>query len=179
MKGKGVIQLTGRLGDVMKESAHAAVSFLRSNGSEWGIASDFVAKQDIHFHIPEAATPKDGPSAGITMATALLSAITSKPVPADIAMTGEITLRGHVLPIGGLAEKVMAAKRAGIKRIFIPADNRVNWADLDSELQKGIDVTFVEYVDEVWKEIFAPKKVKSGGRRKASRRTSTSPAGSH
>jgi ATP-dependent Lon protease len=178
MKGKGVIQLTGSLGDVMKESAYAAVSFLRSNGAEWGIQSDFVTKQDIHFHIPEAATPKDGPSAGITMATALLSAVMAKPVPADIAMTGEITLRGHVLPIGGLAEKVMAAKRAGIKRLFIPADNRVNWADLDAELRENIEVQFVENIEEVWKNIFPVKKPKTSGRSKATR-ASASPAGSH
>lgn len=181
MKGKGAIQMTGRLGDVMKESAHAAVSFLRSNGADWGIAPDFVAKQDIHFHIPEAATPKDGPSAGITMATALLSALTGKPVPADVAMTGEITLRGNVLPIGGLAEKIMAAKRAGISRLFIPSENRVNWTDLDDELRKDMNVFFVENVVEVWQEIFPAKKSKSSGRgrRKSTRTARTSPAGSH
>ncbi|MBU0692484.1 endopeptidase La [bacterium] len=181
MKGKGAIQMTGRLGDVMKESAHAAVSFLRSNGADWGIAPDFVAKQDIHFHIPEAATPKDGPSAGITMATALLSALTGKPVPADVAMTGEITLRGNVLPIGGLAEKIMAAKRAGISRLFIPSENRVNWTDLDDELRKDMNVFFVENVIEVWQEIFPAKKSKSSGkgRRKSTRAARTSPAGSH
>jgi ATP-dependent Lon protease len=179
MKGKGVIQMTGRLGDVMKESAHAAVSFLRSNGAEWGIASDFVAKQDIHFHIPEAATPKDGPSAGITMATALLSAITGRPVPADIAMTGEITLRGNILPIGGLAEKVMAAKRAGITKLFIPSDNRVNWFDLDAELLKDIEVQFVDNVIDVWEVIFPLKKSKSGDKRKSTRAARPSPAGSH
>lgn len=181
MKGKGVIQMTGQLGDVMKESAHAAVSFLRSHGEEWGIASDFVAKQDIHFHIPEAATPKDGPSAGITMATALLSALTGKPVPADIAMTGEITLRGNVLPIGGLAEKIMAAKRAGIARLFIPHENRVNWFDLDEELRSDVNVFFVENVAEVWKEVFAAKKTKSsvGTRRKTSRTSRASSPRSH
>jgi ATP-dependent Lon protease len=179
MKGKGTIQLTGRLGDVMKESAQAAVSFLRSNGAEWGIASDFVAKQDIHFHIPEAATPKDGPSAGITMATALLSAVIGKPVPADIAMTGEITLRGNVLPIGGLPEKVMAAKRAKIRKLFIPADNRVNWADLDKELQRDIEVQFVRNTSEVWAEIFAKPKSKTRTSRKRALTATSSPAGSH
>jgi ATP-dependent Lon protease len=154
MKGKGNVQLTGRLGDVMKESAHAAVSFLRSHGDDWGIASDFVAKMDIHFHIPEAATPKDGPSAGITMATALLSAVMEKPVPPDVAMTGEITLRGHVLPIGGLPEKVMAAKRAKISRIYIPADNHADWEELDASLRDGLEVKFVESIEEVWKDIF-------------------------
>jgi ATP-dependent Lon protease len=113
------------------------------------------------------------------MATALLSAVTGRSVPADIAMTGEITLRGSVLPIGGLAEKVMAAKRAGIKKLYIPIDNRVNWADLDSELRTGITVNFVTNVDEVWNDIFPVKKAKSGNKRKPTRPSGPSPAGSH
>ncbi len=158
MKGKGAVQLTGRLGDVMKESAHAAVSFLRAYGGEWGVQPDFVAKLDIHFHIPEAATPKDGPSAGITLATALLSALTSLPVSPEIAMTGEITLRGHVLPIGGLAEKTMAAKRAGIRKLIIPADNKPDWLELDSALRKDMHITYAENVADVWRELFPTKK---------------------
>ncbi len=158
MKGKGAIQLTGRLGDVMKESAHAAMSFIRAYGAEWGVQADFVQKVDVHFHIPEAATPKDGPSAGITLATALLSALTSAPVPADIAMTGEITLRGHVLPIGGLAEKTMAAKRAGIRKLMIPAENEPDWLELDKPLRHGMEVVFIENVADVWREIFTVRK---------------------
>ncbi|MCC6477261.1 endopeptidase La [bacterium] len=158
MKGKGTIQLTGRLGDVMKESAHAAMSFLRAYGQEWGVNADFLSECDVHFHIPEAATPKDGPSAGITLATALLSALTATPVPADIAMTGEITLRGHVLPIGGLAEKTMAAKRAGIRRLVVPSDNRSDWAELDKQLKQGMTFVFADNITEVWHEVFPSKK---------------------
>lgn len=158
MKGKGAIQLTGRLGDVMKESAHAAMSFIRAHGSDWGVQADFVQKLDVHFHIPEAATPKDGPSAGITLATALLSALTSAPVPADIAMTGEITLRGYVLPIGGLAEKTMAAKRAGIRKLIVPAENEPDWKELDEPLRDGMDVIFAENITDVWRELFPVKK---------------------
>lgn len=158
MKGKGTIQLTGRLGDVMKESAHAAMSFLRAYGQEWGVNSDFLSECDVHFHIPEAATPKDGPSAGITLATALLSALTASPVPADIAMTGEITLRGHVLPIGGLAEKTMAAKRAGIRKLVVPADNRSDWGELDKQLKQGMTFVFADSIADVWREVFPSKK---------------------
>jgi ATP-dependent Lon protease len=157
MKGKGALLLTGRLGDVMKESAQAAVSYLRSHGKPWGVPDGFVKDKDIHIHIPEGATPKDGPSAGITLATAMLSAITGRRVPPDIAMTGEITLRGHVLPIGGLAEKVMAARRAQIKKVFVPAANRVDWFDLDPDLRSDIDVQFVENIEEVWNDLFAAK----------------------
>jgi ATP-dependent Lon protease len=158
MKGKGAIQLTGRLGDVMKESAHAAMSFIRAYGSDWGVQADFIQKLDVHFHIPEAATPKDGPSAGITLATALLSALTAAPVPADIAMTGEITLRGFVLPIGGLAEKTMAAKRAGIRKLIIPAENEPDWLELDEQLREGMEVIFAENITDVWRELFPVKK---------------------
>jgi len=161
MKGKGAVQLTGRLGDVMKESAHAAVSYIRAYGGEWGVSADFVSKYDIHFHIPEAATPKDGPSAGITLATALLSALTSVPVPADIAMTGEITLRGYVLPIGGLAEKTMAAKRAGIRRLLVPAENEPDWLELDKPLRQGMEAVFVDNIADVWRTLFPVKKSSS------------------
>jgi ATP-dependent Lon protease len=170
MPGKGQILLTGRLGDVMKESAQAAMSFLRSNAREWGVPEDLLAERDIHVHIPEGATPKDGPSAGITLATALLSAIVGVPVPADIAMTGEITLRGHVLSIGGLAEKIMAARRAEIRKVYIPATNRVDWFDLDSDLREGVEIEFIDNVEQVWNDIF-PKELKSDRRASSSRTT--------
>jgi ATP-dependent Lon protease len=165
MRGKGNIQLTGRLGDVMKESAQAAVSFLRSRGAAWGVPADLLTKQDIHIHIPEAGIPKDGPSAGITLATALLSAITGRPVPGDVAMTGEITLRGHVLAIGGLPEKVMAARRVGIHKLFVPEANRAEWFDLATDLREGMAVEFVEDVEQVWKKIF-PRKTTAARRTK-------------
>lgn len=177
MPGKGQILLTGRLGDVMKESAQAAMSFLRSHAREWGVPDDLLQQRDIHVHIPEGATPKDGPSAGITLATALLSAIVGQPVPADIAMTGEITLRGHVLSIGGLAEKTMAARRAQIRKMYIPATNRVDWFDLDADLREGMEVEFIETVEQVWDEIF-PQEIRAERRTSAGRspRESATPA---
>lgn len=171
MKGKGNILMTGRLGEVMKESAQAAVSYLRSHGTVWGVPADVLSKQDIHVHIPEGGTPKDGPSAGITLATAVMSAITGRSVPADAAMTGEITLRGYVLPIGGLAEKVMAAKRAGIQRILIPLANKADWFDLNSELRKGVRAIFVDSIEEVWTDLFDEKPAA----RKTPRRRSSPP----
>jgi ATP-dependent Lon protease len=177
MPGKGVMLLTGRLGEVMKESAQAAVSFLRSRGATWGVPATFTKDHDIHIHIPEGGTPKDGPSAGITLATALLSAIIKQGVPADIAMTGEITLRGHVLPIGGLAEKVMAARRAGIRKLFIPATNRADWFDLDGDLRTDIEVEFIESVEDVWQQIFTkPGEKPPAPRRARARRTGISRA---
>ena len=170
MPGKGQILLTGRLGDVMKESAQAAMSFLRSHARDWGVPDDLLAQRDIHVHIPEGATPKDGPSAGITLATALLSAIVGQSVPADIAMTGEITLRGHVLSIGGLAEKIMAARRAQIRKVFVPATNQVDWFDLDADLRDGIEVEFVESVEQVWNNIF-PQEMKADRRGTTGRTT--------
>jgi ATP-dependent Lon protease len=154
MKGKGTLLLTGRLGEVMRESAQAAISFLRARGRPWGVQEFFLKGQDIHVHIPEGSIPKDGPSAGITLATAVLSALTGRSVPPDIAMTGEITLRGHVLPIGGLPEKIMAARRADIRKVFIPEANRVDWYDLDEELRDGMSVQFVEHIEQVWEELF-------------------------
>ncbi len=154
MRGKGNLLLTGRLGDVMKESAQAALTYLRARGGPWGVSDDFLKDHDIHIHIPEGATPKDGPSAGITLATALLSALTNVSVPADIAMTGEITLRGHILPIGGLAEKVMASRRAQLQKVFVPLGNRADWFDLDADLRNGLQVEFVENIEQVWAQLF-------------------------
>ena len=152
MPGKGEIALTGQLGDVMKESAGAGISYIRSVSEKYEIAADFFEKHDIHVHIPEGAVPKDGPSAGITMATAILSAITARKVRADLAMTGEITLRGRVLPIGGLKEKLLAAKNAGIKTVLVPKENQVDVEKLSSEITKGLEIIPVESMDEVLKE---------------------------
>ena len=152
MPGKGEIMLTGQLGDVMKESARAGISYIRSVSKKYAIAEDFFEKHDIHVHIPEGAVPKDGPSAGITMATAILSAVTGKKVRADLAMTGEITLRGRVLPIGGLKEKLLAAKNAGIQTVLIPKENTADVEELSSEITKGLEIIPVETMEEVLKK---------------------------
>ena len=152
MPGKGEIMLTGQLGDVMKESARAGISYIRSVSKKYAIAEDFFEKHDIHVHIPEGAVPKDGPSAGITMATAMLSAVTGKKVRADLAMTGEITLRGRVLPIGGLKEKLLAAKNAGIQAVLIPKENTADVEELSSEITKGLEIIPVEKMEEVLKK---------------------------
>ena len=152
MPGKGEIMLTGQLGDVMKESARAGISYIRSVSKKYVIAEDFFEKHDIHVHIPEGAVPKDGPSAGITMATAMLSAVTGKKVRADLAMTGEITLRGRVLPIGGLKEKLLAAKNAGIQTVLVPKENTADVEELSSEITKGLEIIPVETMEEVLKK---------------------------
>lgn len=149
MKGKGEILLTGQLGDVMKESARAGISYIRSVSTKYEIAEDFFEKHDIHIHIPEGAVPKDGPSAGITMATAMLSAIAEKKVRADVAMTGEITLRGRVLPIGGLKEKLLAAKTAGVKTVIIPKKNQRDVEEIAVEITRGLEIIPVSYMEEV------------------------------
>ena len=149
MPGKGEILLTGQLGDVMKESARAGISYIRSVGKEFEVSENFFEKHDIHIHIPEGATPKDGPSAGITMATAMLSAITGKKVRADVAMTGEITLRGRVIPIGGLKEKLLAAKNAGVKTVLVPEKNMRDVEDISFEITKGLEIVPVSNMTEV------------------------------
>lgn len=155
MPGKGEILLTGQLGDVMKESAQTGISYIRSVGKSWQIADDFFEKHDLHVHIPEGAVPKDGPSAGITMATAILSAVTKKKIRADLAMTGEITLRGKVLPIGGLKEKLLAAKNAGIHTVLIPEHNQADVEEFSSEITGGLSILPVKNMDEVFREAFA------------------------
>ena len=149
MPGKGELMLTGQLGDVMKESAQAGITYIRSIASDYKVEPEFFQENDIHVHIPEGAVPKDGPSAGITMATAILSAMIKKPVRADLAMTGEITLRGRVLPIGGLKEKLLAAKYAKIKEVLVPAENKPDIQELDKEITDGLTITFVSSMKEV------------------------------
>lgn len=151
LPGKGKIMLTGQLGDVMKESAQAGISYIRSIGREYGIADDYFDRHDIHIHIPEGATPKDGPSAGITMATAVLSAVLEEKVRSELAMTGEITLRGRVLPIGGLKEKLLAAKLAGIKTVLIPQQNKADYEEIEQEITDGLTVICVETMKDVLK----------------------------
>lgn len=154
MPGKGNLQLTGQMGDVMKESAQTALTYVRSVCPKYAVADDYFEKHDIHIHIPEGAVPKDGPSAGITMATAMLSAVIGKKVKAKVAMTGEITLRGRVLPIGGLKEKILAAKMAHIKTVLVPEKNRADIAELSKEITRGLEILFVAQMDDVIKNAF-------------------------
>jgi len=147
--GKGELILTGRLGEVMKESAQAAWSYVRSTAGRLGVEEGAFRGKDVHIHIPEGAIPKDGPSAGITMATALVSTLTGRPVRRNVAMTGEVTLRGYVLPVGGLNEKILAAKRAGVRRVVLPKRNEPQVKEMPSELKKSIEFVFVEHMDEV------------------------------
>ncbi len=155
MPGKGNLELTGQMGDVMKESAHTAISYVRSCSDAYELPADLFKEKDFHIHIPEGAVPKDGPSAGITMATALLSAVTGKAVRADIAMTGEITLRGRVLPIGGLKEKILAAKMAGVKTVLVPLKNEKDVDEIPQEIKAGVEIIFVEHMKQVTEYAFA------------------------
>ena len=146
MEGTGVLQLTGSLGDVMQESAKAALSWVRAHAAAWGVNAEFFRKHDIHIHVPEGAVPKDGPSAGVTLTTALVSALLEIPVRQNVAMTGEVTLRGRVLPIGGLKEKLMAAYRAGVKTVLIPSENM---KDLEDVAQVVLDKLTIKPMDDV------------------------------
>jgi len=161
MRGKKNLTLTGNLGDVMRESAQAALSYLRSSAKKYGIPEDFFEHFDIHLHVPEGAIPKDGPSAGITMITALASLFTELPVKPYMAMTGEITLRGLVLPIGGLKEKCVAAHRAGIKTVILPEHNKKDFEDLPAEIKKDVKFVFVATIDEALEEAIDFSKAKS------------------
>ena len=149
MPGRGEFRLTGQLGDVMKESAQAGISYIRSVSGQYHISDEYFRKHDIHIHIPEGAVPKDGPSAGVTMVTAMISAITKIPVRADVAMTGEITLRGRVLPIGGLKEKLLAARNAGMKIVFVPSKNKPDVEEISTEIKKGLDIRYAETMEDI------------------------------
>jgi len=163
MPGRGNLTLTGQMGDVMQESAKAAMSFVRSRAEAFGLEENFYRKIDVHIHVPEGAVPKDGPSAGITIATALTSALTGVPVRRDVAMTGEITLRGKVLPIGGLKEKLLAARRAGVKTVIIPKENKSDLEEIRKEIPSDLTVVFAKEMDEVLKVALADEiRQKSG-----------------
>jgi ATP-dependent Lon protease len=156
MKGKGELILTGSLGDVMKESARAALSYIQANGAEWAIPDDAFTDMNIHIHVPAGSIPKDGPSAGITMATAIVSLLTGRPARRDVAMTGEISLTGRVLPIGGLKEKVLAARRAGVKKVVIPERNRQDMDDIPDNIRQELEFVFAEEVGEAIREALLP-----------------------
>ena len=154
LKGSGKLELTGKLGDVMQESAKIALTYVRYLVQDQ-VSEDYFEKHDIHIHVPEGATPKDGPSAGVTMTTAIYSAVTEKAVRADVAMTGEVTLRGRVLPIGGLKEKLLAAKEAGIQEVLVPKENSRDVDEMEAEILDGIELKYVQKVEDVLKEALA------------------------
>jgi ATP-dependent Lon protease len=154
MPGKGKFELTGQMGDVMQESARTGISYIRSISDDYGLKKEYFQEHDIHIHIPEGAVPKDGPSAGITMTTAMLSAILEKPVRADVAMTGEITLRGRVLPVGGLKEKLLAARSAGMKTVIVPEKNQRDVEELSKEITGGLNMVYAGTMDEVLPHAF-------------------------
>ena len=173
LKGKGRLQLTGQLGDVMKESAQAALTLLRSRADELRLPASFFETHDVHVHVPEGAIPKDGPSAGVTMLTAMVSAFTGTPVRKDVAMTGEITLRGEVLPIGGVKEKTLAARRAGVRTILLPAQNERDLAEIPEELRRDLKFVFVERAEQVLENALVRPAARRSGTRKAARRKTT------
>ena len=152
--GKGKLTITGQLGEVMQESAQAALSWVRSHAAELGLAAEWFAANDVHIHVPAGAVPKDGPSAGVTMATTIVSLVRGIPVDDDVGMTGEITLTGQVLPIGGVREKVLAAERAGLKRVILPLENAHDLDDLPPETRKDLEFVLVDHVEEVFEDAF-------------------------
>ena len=175
MPGSKGFQLTGSLGDVMQESARAALSYVRANAEKLGLRSDFFQDTDIHLHVPAGAQPKDGPSAGVTMVTALVSLISGRPIKADVGMTGEITLRGQVMPVGGIKEKILAAHRAGLKVIIMPKRNEADLEDLPGEVLDELEFHFVETMDEVLKiALETPKPKRKTSTRTPQKKTSKS-----
>jgi ATP-dependent Lon protease len=160
MRGSERLTLTGQLGDVMKESAQAALSYIRSNAKKLGVNPEFNKNREIHIHLPEGAIPKDGPSAGVTMALAIISAASNRPARNDVAMTGEITLRGNVLPIGGLNEKLLAAQRSGIKTVLIPEENVKDLTEIPDKVKEGLTIVPIETIEEAMKHVFTSKKSK-------------------
>ena len=168
MPGRGRLKLTGQMGDVMKESVEAAMTYVRSRWQELGMEEAFAQDDDLHIHVPAGAVPKDGPSAGITMATVLASVFAGRPVRSDVAMTGEITLRGNVLPIGGVRDKVLAAHRAGIETVILPADNRRDLGEIPETVRRDLKLVFVDHVDEVI-DLALVKRKRRNARRTGSR----------
>jgi ATP-dependent Lon protease len=174
--GKGRLTITGQLGEVMQESAQAALSWVRAHAEQFGLPEDWFAKHDVHLHVPAGAVPKDGPSAGITIATAIASLVLDEPVAADVAMTGEITLTGQVLPIGGIREKTLAAQRAGLKRVILPRENEPDLEELPPETRKELEFVLVDSVEEVFRAAFDGKRATSRRRRPALVRQAARPA---
>jgi ATP-dependent Lon protease len=168
--GKGNIQITGQIGEIMQESAHAALSYLKSKAAFFELDSEIFEEVDIHIHVPEGGIPKDGPSAGITIASALISAFTERKVKRDVALTGEITLRGRVLPVGGIREKILAAHRAGITKVIIPEKNAKDLQDITPKVRKSINIVLVKYMDQVIEEILLPGEGRKP-KRKAAKKT--------
>ena len=162
LDGKGKMILTGKLGEVMQESIAAAASYVRSRWADFGLQKDYYQKYDIHIHVPDTATPKDGPSAGIAMVTAMVSALTGIPIRADVAMTGEVSLRGHVMPIGGLKEKMLSALRGGIKTVLIPIENKKDLEDIPENVKSQLEIVICEHIDQVLEQALEsqPKAVK-------------------
>jgi ATP-dependent Lon protease len=177
MPGSGRLILTGHLGDVMKESAQAALSYARAHAGELDLAEDAFTSRDIHVHVPEGAIPKDGPSAGITMATALVSALSARPVRGDLAMTGEITLRGDVLAVGGIKEKVLAARRAGLRTVVLPASSRPHLEEISADLRRDMEFVLVEDVRRVLETALASDGARAGRRRAGGKRAARAAAG--
>jgi ATP-dependent Lon protease len=174
--GTGKLTITGQLGEVMQESAQAALSWVRAHAEQLGLPEDWFANHDVHLHVPAGAVPKDGPSAGITMATAIASLVRKEPVSSEVGMTGEITLTGQVLPIGGIREKTLAAQRAGLKRVILPRENEPDLAELPEETRKALEFVLVDSIEDVFEAAFGGKRVNGRIRMPAAERQAAKPA---